>query len=176
MKYFKKIVGQRIYLSPMNVDDLETYVKWFNDSNVTDGLGATPRVTSFDGEREWIRVNSSKYQFAIVSLEDDQLLGNCGIEAIDSVEQSAEVGLFIGDEANRNKGLGTEVLKLLVDYGFDTLNLHNIMLKVFSFNERAIKCYKKVGFKEIGRRRESYFLHGKYHDQVFMDILRSDRT
>ena len=70
-----------------------------------------------------------------------------------------------------NKGYGAEVLNLLLDYGFNYLNMNNIMLNVKSFNERAIACYKKVGFKEYGRRREAYFLNGKYYDHVFMDIL-----
>ena len=76
-------------------------------------------------------------------LEDDKLIGNCSIHEIDQLRQCAEVGLFIGDEENRNKGYGKEVLNLLLNYGFDYLNLNNIMLKVFSFNERAINCYKK---------------------------------
>lgn len=62
---------------------------------------------------------------------------------------------MIGEEENRNKGYGTETLKLLISYGFDYLNLNNIMLSVYSFNGNAISCYKKVGFKEIGRRRET---------------------
>ncbi len=108
-------------------------------------------------------------------LEDDKLIGNCSIHEIDQLRQCAEVGLFIGDEENRNKGYGKEVLNLLLNYGFDYLNLNNIMLKVFSFNERAINCYKKVGFKEIGRRRQSYYLKGKFYDTVYMDILREER-
>ena len=48
------------------------------------------------------------------------------------------------------------------------------MLKVFSFNERAIHVYEKVGFKEIGRRRKSYYLNGAYYDDVFMDILKEE--
>ena len=82
--------------------------------------------------------------------------------------------IFIGEEENRSKGYGTEALKLLLDYGFNYLNLHSIMLCVMSFNERAIACYKKVGFKEAGRLRENYFLNGKYHDVVYMDILENE--
>ena len=90
---------------------------------------------------------------------------------IDNINRCAEVGLFIGDEENRNKGYGAEALRLLSDYSFNYLNLNNIQLGVKAFNERAIACYKKVGFKEYGRRREAYFLNGKYYDHVFMDIL-----
>ncbi len=63
---------------------------------------------------------------------------------------------------------------MLLDYGFNYLNLNNIMLTVKSFNERAINCYQKVGFKEIGRRRKSYFLNGKYYDDIYMDILAEE--
>jgi len=175
MKYFKKIVGNRVYLSPMNVEDAETYVKWLNDLSVTDGVGSSCKITSIDSEIEWITHNSNQYQFAIVSLEDDKLIGNCGIQGIEQIRQCAEVGLFIGDEKNRNKGYGKEVLNLLLDYSFNYLNINNIMLKVFSFNERAINCYKKVGFKEIGRRRQSYYLKGIFYDEVYMDILKEER-
>ena len=48
------------------------------------------------------------------------------------------------------------------------------MLAVMSFNERAIACYKKVGFKEAGRLRDNYFLNGKYYDVVYMDILEDE--
>lgn len=175
MKYFKKLIGKRVYLSPMNVDDAEIYVKLLNDFNVTDGVGSSCRITSLESEKEWLKHNSNQYQFAVVRLEDDLLIGNCGIQGIDQLRQCAEVGLFIGDEENRSKGYGEEVLNLLLDYSFDYLNLNNVMLKVFSFNERAITCYKKVGFKEIGRRRQSYYLKGKFYDDVYMDILKSER-
>ncbi len=43
MKYFKKLVGQNLYLSPMNVEDAEKYVEWFCDFRVTDGVGRSAR-------------------------------------------------------------------------------------------------------------------------------------
>ena len=170
MKYFKKLVGDTIYLSPMNVEDAEKYVEWFCDFSITDGIGTTRFLMTPDEEREWLTKNN-EFNFAIVNLENDELIGNCGFVNISYLDKTGTVGLFIGDETNRSKGIGTEVLRLLLDYGFNYLNLNNIMLNVKSFNERAINCYKKVGFKEIGRRRECYFLNGKYYDEVSMDIL-----
>ncbi|MBU5453858.1 GNAT family N-acetyltransferase [Caproiciproducens sp. MSJ-32] len=174
MKYFKKLVGKNVYLSPINVEDAEIYTKWLNDFDVTDGVGNSTMILSVEYERDWIIKNSNQYQFAIVRLDNDKLIGNCSIHAINQIRQCAEVGLFIGDEENRNKGYGEEVLNLLLYYGFNYLNLNNIMLRVFSFNERAINCYKKVGFKEMGRRRQSYYLRGNYYDEVYMDILREE--
>ena len=173
MKYYKKLIGERIYLSPMNVEDAEKYVEWFCDFTTTDGVGKSSSIMTVEAEREWIEstLKNNDFIFGIVNLENDELIGNCGIMKIDNINRCAEVGLFIGDEENRNKGYGAEALRLLSDYSFNYLNLNNIQLGVKAFNERAIACYKKVGFKEYGRRREAYFLNGKYYDHVFMDIL-----
>ncbi|MBE5965806.1 MAG: GNAT family N-acetyltransferase [Lachnospiraceae bacterium] len=175
MKYYRKIIGKRIYLSPINLEDAETYVGWLNDFKVTDGVGSSSRLLSLETEKEWIKNNLNTYNFAIIRSEDDTLIGNCGINEINQLMQCAVVGIFIGEEENRGKGYGQEALRLLLDYGFDYLNLNNIMLKVFSFNDRAISCYKKIGFKEIGRRRQSYYLKGRFYDEVFMDILKEER-
>ena len=173
MKYYKKLIGERIYLSPVSVEDAEKYVEWFCDFKTTDGIGKSSSIMTVESEREWLEntLKNNDLNFAIVDLENDELIGNCGIMNINHINRSAEVGIFIGDENKRNNGYGTESLRLLLDYGFNYLNLNSIHLGVKAFNERAIACYKKVGFKEYGRRREAYFLNGKYYDDVFMDIL-----
>ena len=177
MKYFKKIEGEKVYLSPMNLEDIEKYVKWMNDFSTTDGLGSSSKVTTFESERAWLINNMDKkeQQFAIVLKEKDELIGNCGFVDINHLHQRGEVGLFIGEEENRSKGYGTEALSLLVEYGFNYLNLKNIMLKVFSFNKRAIKSYEKIGFKVLGKRTEDYYLNGKSYDEYFMEILRKEK-
>lgn len=72
MKYFKKSESLNIYLSSMNVDDINQYTKWMNDIQVTNNLGST-RVTTLLNEKERLKQNSSKreYQFAIVSVISD---------------------------------------------------------------------------------------------------------
>lgn len=177
MKYFRKVEGNRIYLSPMCVEDAEKYVKWFSNRKTSDGLHQTSKLYNVESEREWIEnslKSNKEYNFAIVNSINDELLGNCGISNINYIDRCATVGIFIGDEENRNKGYGSEALNLLLNYGFNFLNLHNIKLDVFSFNERAIGCYNKVGFKECGRRHECCFLDGKYYDSISMEILEQD--
>jgi hypothetical protein len=57
MKYFKKLVGEKVYLSPMNIEDAEIYTKWLNDFNVTNGLGNSNLILSVEDEKEWIKEN-----------------------------------------------------------------------------------------------------------------------
>ena len=63
---------------------------------------------------------------------------------------------------------------MLLEYGFEYLNLHSIRLELLSINERAHKCYSKCGFKDTGCNREQVFLNGKYYDKLHMDILENE--
>ncbi|MBR2840683.1 MAG: GNAT family N-acetyltransferase [Bacilli bacterium] len=174
MKYFKKIEGDRLYLSPINIEDIEIYTKWMNDKEVTENIGVFTKVKSLLSEEEWIKKSSEKYAFAIVLKENDELIGNIALKHVDGINGTATLGVFIGEKENRNKGYGKESIKLLLNYGFNSLNLKNVMLKVYSFNKRAINTYKKIGFKKIGSRRGAYYKDGKRYDIVYMDILKSE--
>jgi len=175
MKYYKKIIGERIYLSPINKDDAEIYTKWLNDPEVTKNLTLHNSVITLSKEKEMLEKLSEGYIFAIVK-NDDTLIGNIGMHDIDNICRKATLGLFIGDAENRGKGYGSEALRLILEYGFNTLNMHNIMLLVHSDNNQGIACYKKVGFKEFGRRRECVFKNGQYFDEIYMEMLASEFT
>jgi len=175
MKYFKKLVGDRIYLSPRNSEDVEIFVKWLNDFQVTDYTGRSSKIVTIEGERKYLEDHSNgEADFVIVTLEDDKMIGTVGLEKIDKTNQIATLGIMIGEAEYQNKGYGTEAIRMLLEYGFRYLNLNNIQLSVFEFNPRAIACYKKCGFKETGRRRKSNFINGKYYDSIYMDILREE--
>ena len=179
MKYIKKIIGDRIYLSPkvVNEDDIEKLTMWFNDFNTTDYLGKSKIATTYEDEKKFLE-NSAENEIAFLIIEQakDNMIGTIGLHKINHVDRTAVLGICIGDEKARNKGYGTEAIKLMLDYGFNYLNLYNIKLDVLEFNERAIACYKKCGFKEYGRRRKCNFTNGKYYDKISMDILKEEFT
>jgi RimJ/RimL family protein N-acetyltransferase len=81
---------------------------------------------------------------------------------------------MIGDKEFQNRGYGQEAIRLLLDYAFNLLNLNSVMLGTYAFNTRAIAAYKKVGFREIGRRRQARLIAGKAYDDIFMDILAEE--
>lgn len=84
-----------------------------------------------------------------------------------------EVRLAIGlyDPGRLSKGLGRAAIHLVLTYGFQTLRLHRIDLRVLATNERAIRCYRACGFVEEGRERESAFVAGVWQDDIIMGIL-----
>lgn len=175
MRYFKKFESEHIYLSPMNLEDLDMYTKWMNNLTVQVPLGNFASTYSLAREKEALeKMVKEDHMYAVVLKEGDRLIGNCSLFALNYQRGTAELGLFIGDEADRGKGYGPEMIEILLSYGFNLLGLNNIMLRVFAFNQRGIKAYEKSGFKVFGRRREAFKVGQKYYDEVFMDILASD--
>jgi RimJ/RimL family protein N-acetyltransferase len=81
---------------------------------------------------------------------------------------------MIGEKEFQDHGFGTEATHLTIDYGFNIMNLESIYLRVHEFNSRAIRTYEKVGFKLCGRRRKSYYVGGRYYDDIYMDIIKSE--
>ena len=175
--YYKKLVGKNIYLSPRRLEDAEQFTEWMNDFSTTDYLGRSNQLMTLEKEKEFLEKHiGDEATMNIVTLDEDKLIGTIGLENIDHLNRRAVLGIFIGDTEEREKGYGTEAINLILDYGFNYLNLNNIKLDVMEFNERAIACYKKCGFKEIGRRRKCEFIDGKYYDKVSMDILSEEFT
>jgi RimJ/RimL family protein N-acetyltransferase len=94
---------------------------------------------------DWIRdyIKGQTNIFNIIKKEGDKPIGRILLFGIDHINRSANIGIFIGAKEEQGKGYGKEAMELLMDYGFNLLNLHSIMLGVYSFNEKAINLYKK---------------------------------
>ncbi len=175
MRYFRKIIGERLYLSPVNIDDAEKYIQWMNDKAVSGYFAQYYSIVASTNEMKWLfEPGSDMQRYAMVLLEGDVMIGCISLQNIDHRNRNAFMGIFIGEEECRSKGFGAEAIRLLLDYGFNTMNLHNIMLSVHADNIGGISCFKKVGFKEAGKRRDWVFKDGKYVDQIYMDILESE--
>ena len=175
-KYLKALVGDNVYLSPISVDDVEEYAEMVNDIKVSVGLGylSYTNIIDFESEKEFLISVKKEKMFAVRLLENDELLGNIGFNSLDIINRNGALGVLIGNPRHQRKGYGTEALKLILDYGFSFLNLRNISLSVFEYNEAAYNLYKKAGFKEVGRLRKAVEIMGKTYDVIIMDMLKEE--
>ena len=176
MRYYKKIVGERIYLSPIVPDEVDTYLTWMNeDKTLAVNFGQYHQMVSSKSDLDWIyEPPKDMHRFAIVLLENDTLIGNISLHNIDHLNRNAFIGVFIGGEQHRGQGYGAEAIRLILHYGFNTMNLHSINLTVHADNLAGVSCYKKVGFREVGRLPEALFVDGKYVDKIYMAILEDE--
>lgn len=173
----KLISGPKVYLRQPLIDDAKLWAIWLNDYQIALPLGDEiyAKITE-EGLKKQIEdyPKSEYYMFTIVTNDNDKAIGRCILFNIDQVNRKGTVGIFLGDRSSWGKGYAKEAFELLIEYSFRIINLHSIMLGVFEFNQRAISMYKKIGFKEIGKRREVRKLNGIYVDVLLMDLLESE--
>ena len=176
MKYYKKLIGERVYLSPITMDDADTFTRWMNDFDVTDYTGRSSNLLTLPAEELWLKsmVEGRNYLFSIIKNEDDKLIGNIELQDVNHTDRRATLGILIGEADERNKGYGTEAINLILDFAFNYLNMNSVNLTLIAVNDRAKRCYEKVGFKEFGRQREAKYVNGKYYDVIHMDILAKE--
>jgi RimJ/RimL family protein N-acetyltransferase len=176
MKYYKKLIGKKCYLSPINIEDADKYSEWLSDIEVGIGLGIYTTQLSLPKEEKILQqmIDKNEYIFGIINKENDVLIGNCGLHNVNNIDGRAEFGIFIGDKSNWGKGFGKDATRLILDFGFNILNLHEIYLQVFEYNPAAIKLYEQVGFKKAGTFREAKIIGGRKFDIIIMDILAEE--
>jgi RimJ/RimL family protein N-acetyltransferase len=173
------IFGKRVRLRAVEQEDLPRFVTWLNDPEVRYGLTMYLPLSASE-EENWfqnmLKAPPAERPLAIDIRQGDGWLhvGDCGFHQIDWKDRSVELGIFIGEKAYWNQGFGTEVMRLLVRHGFQTLNLNRIFLRVLATNPRAIRSYEKAGFIHEGKLRQAAYIDGEYIDLLLMSVLRSE--
>lgn len=173
------IYGKRIRLRGIEKTDLQKFYEWINDPEVNEGLAVYLPMSTMDEER-WLERVSQREQAEkpmAIEMRDRKgwrLIGNCGFFDIEWMHRAAEFGIMIGDKSMWNKGYGTEAVNLILQHGFETLNLNRIYLRVYSMNPRAKRSYEKAGFVLEGTMRAAVYKCGKYADIHIMSVLRSE--
>ncbi|TLS38756.1 GNAT family N-acetyltransferase [Pseudalkalibacillus caeni] len=119
--------------------------------------------------------NPGRMIFKAYDTDRDETVGHIELNHIDRKNQSAVISrVLVGQSRSRNKGIGSAMISEIVKIGFEELQLHRIELRVYDFNERAIACYEKAGFKKEGLLSESKRFKDEYWNTYVMAILRSE--
>jgi RimJ/RimL family protein N-acetyltransferase len=171
------IQGKRIRLLAIERSDIPTFVRWFNDPEVRRFLEMYLPMSQAQEER-WFEAQLEDRDGHVLGIEtlDGTLIGNVGLQGIDWKDRRAVLGIVIGEKEYWNRGYGTEAASTLLGFAFGEMNLHRVSLRVYDYNERAIRCYEKCGFTLEGRLRKARFHAGNYHDELIMAILQDEFT
>jgi RimJ/RimL family protein N-acetyltransferase len=166
-----------VELRPPREDDATAWARWFDDLEVTVPLGDEAYVpTSEAGQAAAIAGMRADgmHVFTVVESASGAPIGRCLLFSVDAVNASAWVGIVMGEPGRWGRGEGSQALELLLGCAFELLNLHSVMLGVFAFNARAIRCYERLGFARVGVRRQARRIAGVWHDVVLMDLLAAE--
>lgn len=170
--------GERVWLRATTKADFIEDADAVSDADTGHFLGLKGPISPESAEQFAQMVLSqqgqSTFSFTICLLGDDRRIGNMTLRNVDRENGSAEVAIVLTDKASQGRGLGTDALNCLVDFGFGELRLERIYLHVFDYNARAQRSYEKAGFQTDAILRRSRFHHGDHHDVHLMSILRDD--
>ena len=168
------IKGEKIYLTELDWDNSETIRAWLNDPEVYEYLmvGHTP-ITKEDEQRYYEAHTAAPdaQSFEIHVAEDGRYIGNIGLKDIHPAHRHAELGIAIGRKEDWGKGFGFDAIVTCLRYGFDTLGLHTVKIRAHADHSRGLGLYRRVGFVEVGRERETVFQKGRFADYVVLDMV-----
>ncbi len=171
------IYGDRIRLRAVEKEDIDKFMQWVNDPEVTGNLQFVFPMSRVQ-EEQWVERAASgddpTDRVFIIEKLDGSYLGNLGLHDIDRRVGKAVVGIVIGEKDEWGKGYGTEALRTILQFSFDTLNLQKVDLTVLADNERAQRAYEKCGFEVVGRLPRHEYRDGKYVDVLVMSVLREN--
>ncbi len=161
--------------------DAEVFAGWHNNpmsARLAGWRPVLPLNTTSAKEKleEWVKAPPGSFYFAVRTVADDRLVGGVSLKGVSLIDEVAELGVSIFQPEDWGKGFGKEAVLLGLSYAFDELGLHRVWLTVSSFNERAIKLYEKLGFRQEGRARDHIRLDGRRWDVLYMGLLRDEFT
>lgn len=170
--------SSRVKLRKMTKEDTELYHKWRNDVEVMHSTNPSLDVYPMEETKDFVDhvilgTHAGK-SYIMVEKGKESPIGIVALINIDYKNRNAECIIDIGEKEYWGKGYGSEGLKLLLDYAFYEMNLHRVYLKVFSFNDKAISLYNKIGFIQEGSSRQSLFRDGTWYDIIHMGILQNE--
>jgi RimJ/RimL family protein N-acetyltransferase len=144
-----------------------------------DGNRLTGTQASFTWEQveRWAATRAEqpdRLDLAVVDARTGEWLGEVVINDWDPANRSCGFRIALGPHA-RDRGVGTEATRLIVDHLFAEYPVHRLELEVYEFNPRAIAVYERIGFVREGRRRDALRWQDEWVDAITMAILRTDR-
>lgn len=173
-----KLRGEKVRLRQVADADLQSFVVWLNDREINRWLAipASGPPPSLEQERRWAEATSVDPHQHVWSIEtlDGRLLGNVNLHIPVERTEWAEMGIFIGEKGEWNRGLGTDAVQTILGHAFDQMGLRRVFLHSDVENHRAHRAFEKAGFRREGvvkeyRRR---WAEGRpYVDAVLMAIL-----
>lgn len=159
-----------ITLKPFRIEDWEDLEKWIScESELIQFAG---QIFSYPIDRKQVESYLSDSNRTVFKIENyqKQSIGIAEI-SIEKEDVAKLARILIGEKSMRGKGIGTELINKLTEYGFNHLKKGRIILNVFSWNVAAIKCYEKAGFLKVDKPRRFVNVDNEKWEKIEMERI-----
>tara|TARA_B100000787_G_scaffold146019_1_gene116471 strand:+ start:3468 stop:3989 length:522 start_codon:yes stop_codon:yes gene_type:complete len=171
------IKGDKVGLRALEKEDLIYLRDWRNIPEFRKHFREVRELSLTDQEEWFESIQKTKhinYMFTIVDLETQKPIGAAGLLYINWIIRSADFSFYIGNENKYigNDGIAKESAKLLIDYGFNNLNLHKIWMELYEFDSKKIDFFtNEFKFKQDGLLRDNCFEAGRYYNSLIISLI-----
>ncbi len=168
--------GKNSYLRALEPNDLEFVYAIENDESVWE-ISHTQTPYSRFLVRQYLEnahqdiYEAKQLRLAICSYDNDMAIGLIDLFEFDPKNNRAGVGILIKNAKDRNQGIGSEALELLINYAFFHLNLNQLYANIAAENEASLKLFTNFGFQKIGIKKQWNLVNGKYKDEALFQLL-----
>lgn len=173
-----EIHTERLILRTINPEILDYVYTYFADWQIMEFLGL-PTIDLLEVEKEKYRKGLSTFNrtflyFIIAEKETNKVIDWCGHHTWYIQHNRAELGYGLFSDDYKQQGIMTEALKVVLDYGFNTMNLHRIEAMTAQYNTASNKTLTKFGFTQEGVLREHYLVDGVMEDSLMFSLLKHE--
>ncbi len=168
--------GKKVRLRSIKKEDLPRLQNLMGEPETRRLVGEVFPVTEGGMEKFYQDCQETKDRIWMVieDRETQRLVGETGFLRIFYPWRTADFSLILWDRRYQGQGYGRETAHLMLEYGFNTLNLHRVAIGVPAINKRGVAFWKSLGFREEGRQIEGFFSDGVFSDFVMMFLLEGD--
>lgn len=168
--------GEHIYLRALEPEDLEFIHEIENDESIWELSNTETPYSKYLIKQYLEESHKDIYQVKqlrlIISDYSGDALGMIDVFDFDFKNKRAGIGILIRNSEDRNNGFGSEALRLLTNYCFTHLNLHQLYCNISEENEASIKLFTNQGFKQIGLKKDWNLVNGTYKDEYLFQLIK----
>ena len=171
------LIGTRIYLRPLEREDLPTLVKWGAYSEVQTALDLFYRLPDRSTEEVFldrVKIDENDVALGIMEKAADVLQGFIGLNRMDFKNSHIQLGFFLAEQSPKTEEYEVEAVHLIAKYAFEALNMNRIWLHVDASDNHAIQRLEKAGFRHEATLRQDRYSDAGYLDTVVIGMLREE--
>jgi len=179
------ITGKKIFLRAIEPTHVDLMYRWENDLTIWPVSGTLTPFSRTTVEQfvnmahQDIYTNKQlrlmidlKYFDEADEDETTRSIGCVDLFDFDPKNKRAGIGILIADKADRGRGYATEALHLIMDYGFEVLDLHQIYSNIRVENESSVSLFKRAGFEVTGLKQDWIYEQGKFYDEYTLQLIK----
>lgn len=169
--------GRKIYLRALEPEDLEFIYAIENDENIWEVSNTITPYSKFL-IRQYLEnayqdiYEAKQLRLAICKNENSTAIGLIDLFDFDVRNKRAGVGIIIQNETDRNNGFGKEALKLIIDYAFEHLQLHQLYANIGIENKASLSLFTTFGFEKTGVKKDWNLISGVFQDEAIFQLIK----